>query len=408
MRHDYTKWLTHFVRDRVPEQDFPGDSEEESGRYHGDEIEPDADAFAVLKTIIRLGGITPGYSFRSGRTTIYGGQPAVCATEMPLYSLAQYVRSRSDSGKVSAYGIAFLKTEFHAAGGRPVIYGLSTDNPRFIENTATRRIFDAGVLPVAEQYRYVAYNPASASNWVDWSHEREWRWIVQNKENDEVWAQNFEGMIGPTPALPVFKGRLDGRPFTRVCVIVWAHEEAQVIRELLTGIYLAGCNNYDTPFDRNLIEASRIIVLQDVVALVETGKHLGAQTIEGLEEADLLLPIAIAEPPKDAPIIVARALEKAGAAAKAAADAYSAANNPHGGYCGHAHATTYDVTNPLVQFLLKEEKASGPFDGAVWIDFPQTYPPSPSLDYNEAACEAAAEVLSAELGIKVYCTSLAD
>src|SRR5438105_15895287 len=99
MRHDYTKWLTHFVRDRIPEQDFPGDSEEVSGRFQGDELEPDASAFAVLKTIIPLGGIAPGYSFRNGRTTIYGGQPAVCA---------------NDSGKVSAYGIAFLKPEFYS------------------------------------------------------------------------------------------------------------------------------------------------------------------------------------------------------------------------------------------------------------------------------------------------------
>jgi hypothetical protein len=114
MRHDHTRWLTHFVRDRLPEQDFPGESEDEAAYFEGGELEPDADAFSVLKTIIRLGGIIPGYSFRSGRTTIYGGRPAVCATEMPLYSFAQYVQSRNDPAKVSAYGIAFLKSEFYA------------------------------------------------------------------------------------------------------------------------------------------------------------------------------------------------------------------------------------------------------------------------------------------------------
>jgi hypothetical protein len=71
-RHDHTAWLTHFVRDRKPEQDFPGDDDDESGRYAGGEIDLDAKAFEVLNTIIRLGDLTPGYSFRKGCTTIYG------------------------------------------------------------------------------------------------------------------------------------------------------------------------------------------------------------------------------------------------------------------------------------------------------------------------------------------------
>jgi hypothetical protein len=66
------------------------------------------------------------------------------------------------------------------------------------------------------------------------------------------------------------------------------------------------------------------------------------------------------------------------------------------------------VTEPIVQYLLKAGCASGPFDGRVHIDFPQDYPPSQSLDYNEAGVNAACVVLSAELGIDVYCHSHAD
>ena len=124
MRHDHTDWLIHFVRDRFPEQDFPGETEEKYNHWVGGELEPDAGAFQVLKTIIRLGGLYPGYSFRSGKTTLFGGSPVVCATEMPIYSFASYAKERSQSQSVSAYGIAFLKTEFFEAKGRPVIYGL--------------------------------------------------------------------------------------------------------------------------------------------------------------------------------------------------------------------------------------------------------------------------------------------
>ena len=275
--------------------------------------------------------------------------------------------------------------------------------PTYKTNTPYRRIYEESVLPQSEQYRYVAYNPTSKGRWIDWSHEREWRWVVQNEDADEIWVQDYNGLYGPTPALPIFKGRIDDRPFTKVCIIVWTHKEAEEIRRSLTGFYLAGSNNYDTPFDKSLITVSKIIVLQEVVDLVESGGNLDAQTIEGLEEANLLEPITIAKMPPDVDRKARAALEKAGVAAKAAIAAFTARNGLGSGWCGFAHATTRDVTNPYVQYLLSAELASGPFDGRVWINFPQDYPHSQSADYQEAGVEAAAEVLSAELGIEVYC-----
>lgn len=402
-RHDHTAWLTHFVRDRNPEQDFPGEDEDESGRYAGGELELDAKAFQVLKTIIRLGGLTPGYSFRNGRTTIYGGQPAVCATEMPLHAFATYARASAKAGNVSAYGISFLKSEFYEAGGRPAIYGLSADDVRYACNTATCRIIDESILPKREQFRYVAHNPAGLTGRIDWSHEREWRWIPQSNDLDEIWVKDHNGTYGPTPALPIFKGSLDGRPFTRVCIIVWSTDEANEIREQLTGLYLAGHNNYDTPFDKCLIERSHIIVLGEVVRAVERGNDLNAQTIEGLAQAQLLQPITIAKAPANADEIVATAFAAAGEAAKAAGAAFTAQHGDRFGGCGFAHAATTDVTNPIVQHLLATRNASGPFDGEVWINYPGAMG-SGDVYYAEAACTAAAKVLSKNLGIPIYVT----
>ncbi len=403
-RHDHTAWLTHFVRDRKPEQDFPGEDEDECGRYTAGELERDAKAFQVLKTIIRLGGLTPGFSFRKGRTTIYGGQPVVCATEMPLYAFATYARERAEAGNVSAYGISFLKSEFYAAGGRPAIYGLSADNVHYVHNTATCRVIDESILPKREQFRYVAHNPAGLTGRIDWSHEREWRWIPQNDELDEIWVQDYYGIYGPIPALPIFKGSLDGRPFTRACVIVWSTGEAKEIRELLTGLYLAGSNNYGTPFDKKLIEKSHIIVLEDVIDAVERGSDLNAQTIEGLAQAQLLQPIALTAPPANADDIVADAFAAAGEAAAAAGVAFTADPGNRFSVFGFAHAATTDVTNPIVQYLLATKNACGPFDGEVWINYPGTKG-SGDLGYAEAVCTAAAKVLSEKLGISVYVTA---
>lgn len=407
MRHDHTRWLVHFVRDRNPEQDFPGEDEDSAGRFIGGELEMDASAFEVLKTIVRLGGIRPGHSFRSERTTIYGGQPAVCATEMPIYSFAKYALAKGDESKVSAYGIAFLKSEFFAAGGRHAIYGLSAEAVAYVENTATRRIFVDSVLPQPEQYRYVAYNP-SESHWIDWSHEREWRWIAQDEDKDELWCKDYDGVFGPVPALPLFKGTLDGRPFTKLCLIVWTEDEAEELNALLTGFYLAGSNNYGTPFDKELIEASRIIVLKNVVDAVENKKNLNAQTIEGLSQANLLDPIAVHAPPPNAKKTVDAAFATATKAGKVAADAYIASHPTDGGACGFAHAATREVTNPIVQYLLANELASGPYDGKVWISVPETWPFRQAIEYQEKIAEAVADSLSHSLRIAVYVDSRPD
>ncbi len=393
MRHDHTEWVIHFVRDRMPSQDFPGHTEEERLFYAGGELAPDASAFEVLCCIIRLGGITPGYSFRKGKTTIYGGKPAICATEMPLYSFADYVKSRAKSETVSAYGIAFLKSEFHLAGGRHAIYALSQDGFTMVENDQTRRILPSDVLPRAEQYRYVAYNPNSSSLWIDWSHEREWRWVQKDEERDVIWVSGPHG-TGDTPALPLFKGKLDGRPFTKVCIIVWTREEADKIQKMLTGFYFAGGNNYDTSFDRDLIKNSKIIILADVVAAVETGKQLESQTIEGLEDAQLIESIKILPPPKNAAEHARKAISKAH---KAADTAHKIFVKKHGNgdvFEWVSHVSTEDVTDAMVQYMLSHKLATGPYDGVVWIDLPASY--------NEAGCRAAAKSLEEYLNIEVF------
>ena len=288
MRHDHTNWLIHFVRDRNPEQDFPGNTQEEFDDFVGGELECDAPAFSVLKTIIRLGGLTPGYSFRKGRTTIYGGHPAICATEMPLYSFAQYAKGKTNSKNVSAYGVAFLKSEFYAAGGRPAIYGLSVNNVTCTKNTSLFRVLDTSILPESEQYRYVAYNPQQ-NHWIDWGHEREWRWRVTNEDDEYLWCMDGTGCYEPVPGLNLVSGVENEEYFSKIYVIVWERKEATEIQEMLTGFFLAGGNGY-IPFCRELLKRSKIIILNKVIAAVEEGKNLNSQTIEGIEDACLLDP----------------------------------------------------------------------------------------------------------------------
>lgn len=396
-RHDHTNWLIHFVRGRSRSQDELPEDLPDPLAY---EIEPDAGAFQVLKTVVRLGGLVPGYSLRKGRTTIYGGRPAVCVTEMPLYSFAMYVRERAAKGGASAYGVAFLKSEFFKAGGRPAIYGLASDNAGYVINDPTNRILKDEFLPQQEQFRYVAYDPSRKTSPLDWSHEREWRWIPRDEERDQVWAHGDEG-LGPAPALPLLKGRLEGGNFSELRLIVWSQEEADEINELLTGFHLSGGNNYDTPFDKRLIRRSRIIVLEKVIHQVEQGGDFDAQTIEGLDAANLLDPVTFAPPPAEADKTIDEAFAEAERAAAEAGDQYRESHPPGRDAFGRAQTFTYEVTHPLVQMMIKIGHAYGPFDGKV-IARINGAPSVGEITHVEKMHEAASEALTRELGARFF------
>lgn len=213
-RLDLSEWVIHFIHDRKLEDDPStlADLAELEG-YVGDMRLPDyydnlgeghnimceyeeneylidekASALEVLKKILHDGFIKSGWSLRKMAPTIYGPKSAVCFTEMPLYALVDYARSRQASGYVGNHGIAFRRNELFAAGARPVIYGLST--PHQETDTNENGVYQGRLLSVdtgigiQEQYRYVAtsipkvYGPGH--KFIDWTHEREWRWALPN------------------------------------------------------------------------------------------------------------------------------------------------------------------------------------------------------------------------------------
>ena len=408
MRHDHTSWLIHFVRDRYPDQDFPEGIEEQGDPLGGGELDIEAKAFDVLKTIIRLGGVIPGRSFRGGRTTIYGGKPAVCATEMPLYSFAQYVKSKSDSKKVSAYGLAVKKTEFYAAGGRPVIYGLSEKNLSYKINSRTLRVFDERVLPEAEQYRYVAYNP-QPNSWIDWSHEREWRWTPSDDIYNLMSYRDSIGYYEEVPALKLFGGAEYNCFFSEVYVIVWNSDEAREIQELLTGFYLSGGNNYDAPFDKKVLKNSKIIILDRVIHAVEKERKISSQTIEGIENICKVEPLILHQDySAEIESEMTRVIELANKAAADESEIYRNKYDIDKGACGFAYASTYEITHPIIQLMINKRIANGPYDGRVNISLEGEWNNSQSIDYKEAVYKKVSAVLAEELNIQFYVHSRLD
>jgi len=100
---------------------------------------------------------------------ICGKKRAVCFQDAPLYSISQNVlyeqriRENNPNNKTRylPFGLAFPKEYLYRKGARPVIY----------EETKIAK----KMLPPDEWWRIVRLDLLDDSNFIDWTHEREWR-----------------------------------------------------------------------------------------------------------------------------------------------------------------------------------------------------------------------------------------
>lgn len=404
-RTDVSKWLIHFVRDRDPQTDFPGDEEESDARV-GNHLEPDASAISVLHEIVRIGGLLPGYSFREIgrgadsdiRTTIYGGLPAVCLTEAPLQGFAQYVQDRAQSARCAPYGVCLLKREVFAAGGRPVIYGLAgRDAPKLITDTAYERTIDTALLPLSEQFRFVAYDPGRAKP-LDWTHEREWRWVATNEKRHSIWYDGPVG-VGAYPGLSLFGGPADGAIFSKVGLITKTRDEAEALAASLLRYRDAEGNDFGVDYSESVLAQSFVIPLDEAL-------KSGASRIEDLAPRYRLV-ASREEPSPDLVERIKAAVERAKAVSERAAGEFlvTARRTPSGhvaDVCGGAWVVTDDSTSSVTAGLLACSLAR-PMGGEYYIvDAIGKAKGEQALSYHEAAATAACESLCADLGDIFY------
>ncbi|WP_034438785.1 hypothetical protein [Clostridium ihumii] len=100
---------------------------------------------------------------------ICGNKRAVCLQDTPLYSLTQNIyyeqklRENDENRKIRylGFGLLFSKSYVYKNNGRPVIYDRTEDAKMY--------------LPHNEWWRIVNLDLSDEKNFIDWTHEREWR-----------------------------------------------------------------------------------------------------------------------------------------------------------------------------------------------------------------------------------------
>ncbi len=402
-------WLIHFVHNRNMENEAPpwdmldGTQNHYPVAFRSDEapifthwpeqedyyFPHDAEAANIMEKILGDGHIRSGWSFRGGKPTIYGPRSAVCFTEMPLYALLAYAKSRSDEQNVKTYGIALPKAEMFRAGARPVIYGLSGEHvelpchpsnhwrgPRLLDETC-------GIAP-HEQYRYVTMT-LGGNKRIDWSHEREWRWTKEFVNID-----NF-------PGLPIWSE--DCHPFSKIVLIVQSEAEANHLLDRLKSFYHNPFNHDDCAVSRTAIERTSVLALEMIT------DHLRSDPNTRLEDLPALSLQKFAKP-KPSSALLKKVQEVVAKARSAAGKADDLTNKS--GMFWFAWVVTYNAQSEITQALLDLNYA--------WVNQPGSYVinevmkdvRSPMIDVVEAAADAAAHVLTTELGQGFWMHSMRD
>jgi hypothetical protein len=179
VRYDLSDKIIHFFRSVDPNNMDSPPLPEHWGFNSIENWDEPFSPFFMLRNAIRLGCLWATWSERNGRRTIYGRDPVVCFTEMPIAAFIEAGQDRSSHGEhMSPYGLVFNKESLFKKDARPVIYGLSGDVSVKNHPDGSRRILE-DQLPLREQFRYVTYNPTGTKP-IDWTHEREWRWPLRN------------------------------------------------------------------------------------------------------------------------------------------------------------------------------------------------------------------------------------
>lgn len=388
-RTDISKYVIHSVR-KPKESDFPNiDHEFSENEYFpllgGEKLK---DEFDVLTNIIREGGLRANLSFRNGKSTIYGNNPVVCFTEMPLINFLQYADLRDNRTRFTEYGVALLKKELYTNGGRPVISGLSEGN-EFDYFDASKRILKPEVLPFSEQYRYVKLD-FTAGN--DWTHEREWRVVCDRNNKDFSVHDDYRYDTFMTYGLNIFSDYL----FSEVVLIMKTEEEAknlwQLVQDQLDSCYCQGGMEFCTKIRYLIVDKAVLHLKENQISSIE-------ELPDSIYYTHMYETLSEKEKRK-----VTKALKKCSDLSQSFADEFFKLHNLDSDdkklnydICGFAVVCSYHSDNKYYRYMLQENLGSA-VSGSMWLaSINKDIPHLQSITYQEYICQRQSELLNLEL-----------
>jgi hypothetical protein len=349
-------WVVHFFRDRPHEVDWP------VSRIHAYwDFPSKATAFDVMRCSLLLGGLVNDCPLAWPWLNYKGLRVAVSASENGLAKMLSLPDQKTSHEDATRYGIAFRKSEFAASGG------------------ARSRARENEQLEFAED-AYWYWRPAA-----DYDSIRCSGWNPSQDGTDYA------------PGMPLWSENFRPEDIGKTYLVVSSKSEGESLQSLLTAMFCAEENVYGTYFAKRAIEATRIIVLKDVIPKMSKQNW----SFDDIDEEDTLPPLTFRSAPDGFEKRVEQSFVDAEQAARIAGAAYLADHPNDRGSGGKAELFIVNAAEPVAQFLLKNRWAflsRRPDNLLVYID--HFWPPAHSAIYAEAVLRAAADVLSESLQLE--------
>ncbi len=412
-REDITDWLIHFTKDISAEDvvdvfykvEYEKNEEDITDGYLKLDFTNQfsyginhLSAYEVLKKIIEECGIRYNYSFRNGVTTLYGGEPVICFTEMPIHSLLEYAKTRNAKSN-STYGIAIRKKDAYKYGARPVIYGLANKNTfEYLENTDTRRLLKENVLPIEEQFRLV---PLRLDKNIDWTHEREWRIKKRNDIYHHTYIQNGID-LEEIEHLDIFE---DEGHCEEIIVIVNSEDEANEMFDIILTLIDGKGNKFESSFNPKSIAILILENLEKENKLIRRIEDISKKSYFKVELEDLSV--------KELNWLKELVSRCQNVISKKATEDYlknhklNPKNNDFDDAAGFSSIYSYAVRNKYLRGLLKLDIAFPIGDGYM-IRAIGTHFHSQSISFREYIAQKVCDELNKELGDIFYVHSRLD
>ncbi|OAN13327.1 hypothetical protein A3K86_16885 [Photobacterium jeanii] len=381
VRFDLSNYLIHFYRD----VDLLSDDAIAFPEHMGfDNIcyETNLDALFLLRCSIRKGRIWASWSYRNGKPTIYGYNPAVCFTDMPVAAFFQTSFERKARGeKISQHALCIPKPQGFAYGARPVIYALTDSNVTVTTSHCGQiRVIDTNKLPLSEQYRYVAYDPCRPIP-LDWSHEREWRWSYKG-DLSQYFSELEDGVLEDERFIPALN--LNVNSFNGLGVIVENSKEAKMILHDIIRLV-----------DQKIIPLGFYEFILVSEALSDISKIINPAGLNSeIAKAQIDLSPYFVSRQKDADYLN----NQIGKIANTVRENSKGTPSEVFEY-GTAWVWVLDNTSNLARLLIQTDRMIVSQEGRYLIKLPE-FEVDCSLSDKEKMCEEVAQLLSAEYGVE--------
>jgi len=249
-------------------------------KYGKDYVKP----FTTLLAIIECGYLKPSFAPRASiydrsnkRPTVRGPYPAVSFTEQTFENFLKSCQILPD--RYSPYGIALYKRALYQYGGGPVIYG-SEDilgerlRPNELGYEEGKEIYKNG-LPKDYQYLWVRYEPIPNMDGyaVDWTHEREWRCLVNIYHDIKLGCTPKEGVPLLLPAVYNYEVKKECRYLPKILVSHnWEKELTEETIKESSQQWAAECQNKYLQGYFKLLPKANVIVLDELADNPEAAK----------------------------------------------------------------------------------------------------------------------------------------